>query len=147
MLPNLTRSFWPLWSTGIRCRQLISSAFSAEDRAFLETSDVVVLAGGDALAGWMVFENTGMGRAVANRYSDGATIIGVSAGAVQLGTCVRSRVDARYGEWVPTFGLCPFLVDVHDKSREWRDLSNAVVMLGGTTEALGVSEILCVKRF
>ena len=123
---------------GVRCHPLISSSFTARDRAFLETSDVVVLAGGDPLAGWRVFENTGMAGVVVNRYREGATLIGVSAGAAQLGTCVRSRVDADYCEWVPTFGLCPFIVDAHDESREWRDLTNAVVMLGGTTEAFGI---------
>src|SRR3954451_927916 len=38
----------------------VRAQFCAEDREFLETADVIVLAGGTVEAGWDVFTRTGM---------------------------------------------------------------------------------------
>jgi peptidase E len=57
---------------------------SAAERAFLAEADVISLAGGDAVVGSRVLEAaqlTGMLRA---RWSSGALLVGVSAGAMQL---------------------------------------------------------------
>jgi cyanophycinase len=123
---------------GVRDCHMVSSSFSREEQGFLESADIVLLAGGDVITGWQVFEATGMTSVIERRYREGATLVGVSAGAVQLGTHARMQTGAGHCEWFTTFGLCPFLVDVHDESAEWREIRAAVLTLGGTTEAFGI---------
>src|SRR5690349_17223102 len=40
--------------------RLIRAQFGSDDRAFLESADLVLLAGGDVDGGWNVMTNTGM---------------------------------------------------------------------------------------
>src|SRR6185503_2298694 len=66
------------------CR-MVSSRFSTEEASFLTTADLILLAGGDVIRGWRLFEQTGLKELIVKRYYEGALLIGVSAGAVQLG--------------------------------------------------------------
>src|ERR1041385_4572614 len=66
------------------CR-LVPSQPSREDTAFLEEADLIVLSGGDVERGWRVFEQNGFKELLPRLRYDGAVLIGVSAGAVQLG--------------------------------------------------------------
>src|SRR5215207_3261208 len=66
------------------CRMILSS-FPPADRSFLNDADIILLAGGDVEKGWGVFVETGMREFVVRRYNEGAVLLGVSAGAVQLG--------------------------------------------------------------
>ncbi len=66
------------------CR-LVPFQPSREDIMFLEKADLIVLAGGDVERGWKVFEQNGLKELISRRRYDGALLIGVSAGAVQLG--------------------------------------------------------------
>ena len=70
---------------GINGRRMIDSSFSPDDRAFLERAQLIVLAGGDVRLGWNTFEKTGMKEVILGRYAQGAVLVGISAGAVQLG--------------------------------------------------------------
>ena len=70
---------------GITDRRMIDSSFGPDDRAFLERAQLIVLAGGDVRLGWNTFEKTGMKDAILDRYTQGAVLVGISAGAVQLG--------------------------------------------------------------
>ena len=65
--------------------RMIRSGFDSEDRAFLEGADLVVLAGGDVDDGLEIMKRTGMDSALIRKYYEGAVILGVSAGAMQLG--------------------------------------------------------------
>ncbi|HEU0053885.1 MAG TPA: Type 1 glutamine amidotransferase-like domain-containing protein [Longimicrobium sp.] len=117
------------------CRQ-IPAAPSAEDCAFLVTADLVLLAGGDVERGWRAFEAGGVGEAVVRRWHAGAALVGVSAGAVQLGTTGWAEGDP--GLTFPTFGLVPFVVSAHDEARDWEELRRVVVARGGEARGLGV---------
>jgi cyanophycinase len=99
--------------------QMIRSGFGSEDRAFLENADLIVLAGGDADDGWEVMRGTGMDAVIADKYYAGAVLVGVSAGAVQLGMgwCERGRRDVSAG-----LQLVPYYVGVHDERDDWREL-------------------------
>lgn len=118
--------------------QLVSAAFTQEDRKVLEAADVVVLAGGDVEAGWNVFKATGMREAILNCFSNGATLVGVSAGAIQLGTHAALKTDADSSRLVEMFGLVRLIVDVHDEQNEWRTLSNTIHLLEGTMIGVGI---------
>ena len=73
------------WAIGISGRRMIDSSFGPDDRAFLERAQLIVLAGGDVRLGWNTFEKTGMKDVILGRYAQGAVLVGISAGAVQLG--------------------------------------------------------------
>lgn len=106
---------------------------SARDLEFFDAAHLILLSGGDPLAGWMAFGRSGLRQKVIERYYAGALLVGVSAGAVQLGL---SGV-APDGEAFETFKLAPFLVDVHDEP-EWGRLRAAVRSLGPSARGLGI---------
>lgn len=115
------------------------ASFSAEDRRFLETADVIVLAGGDVEAGWSVFTETGMREQIESRYRDGAVLIGVSAGAVQFGTHAALADGSGASRLIDTFGFVPYIVDVHDEKHVWHTLSGAIHLLEGTATGIGIA--------
>jgi cyanophycinase-like exopeptidase len=116
----------------------VRAGFSGEDRCFLESADVLVLAGGDVEAGWNVFTATGMRELIEKRYRAGAVLVGVSAGAVQFGK-YASVPDANGGQkLLETFGLIDFIVDVHDEKRDWQALAATIQLLEGTARGLGI---------
>jgi cyanophycinase-like exopeptidase len=118
------------------CR-MITVRPSAEDLAFLESADVVLLAGGDVERGWRAFEAGALGEAVVRRHHAGAVLIGVSAGAVQLGTTgwPEGDPDAAF----PTWGLAPFVVDAHAEDEEWAALRAVVRARGEGARGMGIS--------
>lgn len=107
-----------------------------DERAFLEAADVVLLAGGDVERGWRAFGASGLGEAVARRYHAGAVLIGVSAGAVQLGTAgwPERRTDAAF----PTWGFAPFVVDAHAEDEDWASLRAVVRARGPGARGIGI---------
>jgi hypothetical protein len=112
-----------------RCR-MIPSAPSAEDLAFLAGAEVVLLGGGDVERGWRTMRANGVAEAVVKRHAEGALLIGVSAGAVQLGLLGWPEGRAEGGAVFGTFGLAPFVVDAHAEKDEWAELRRVVAARG-----------------
>lgn len=117
------------------CR-MIPTHPSDEDRAFLERADVVLLAGGHVERGWRAFEAGGVRHAVERRYHAGAVLIGVSAGAVQLGTAGWPEGDPHAA--FPTGGLAPFVVDAHAEDEDWAALRTVVHARGEGARGMGI---------
>jgi cyanophycinase-like exopeptidase len=116
----------------------VRAELSQADREFLETADVLVLAGGDVEVGWDVFTRTGFRELIEKRYRDGAVLVGVSAGAVQFGK-YASVADGNGGQkLVETFGLIDVIVDVHDERRDWQALAATIQLLEGTVKGMGI---------
>lgn len=117
------------------CR-MIPAAPSDEERAFVEGADVILLAGGDVDVGWRAFEASGMRDVVERRYREGAVLVGVSAGAVQLGTAgwPAGDPDAAFGTW----GLAPFVVDAHAEADDWAELRAVVRARGEGARGMGI---------
>lgn len=118
---------------GIRDCRMISSDPGPEDRSFLESADLILLAGGDVERGWDVFEHTGMRETIVARYYAGAMLIGVSAGAVQLGLKGWNEQEKLFD----TFRLVPFVIDVHDEP-SWSRLSQIVPRAGEHARGFGI---------
>jgi hypothetical protein len=116
----------------------IRAAFAAEDAALLAEADIVLLAGGDVEAGWTIIEKTKMAELLRQRYLAGATLIGVSAGAVQLGLYAAIELSDAAHRLVDTLKLVPFIVGAHDEDREWSSLAAVVQMLEGSARGLGI---------
>jgi cyanophycinase-like exopeptidase len=116
----------------------VRASCRAKDREFLETANVVLLAGGDVEVGWSIFVQTGMRDQIRNLYLGGAMIIGVSAGAVQCGTHAALSAEPGASRLVETFGFVPYIVDVHDEKQHWQRLSSTIHLLEGGAAGLGI---------
>lgn len=117
------------------CR-LIPAEPSDDDRAFLDSADVILLAGGDVERGWRAFEASGLTEVIERRYHAGAVLIGVSAGAVQLGTAGWPEGDPDGA--FPTWGFAPFVVDAHAEDDDWAALRSAVRARGPGAQGIGI---------
>jgi len=66
-------------AAGFPEHRMIGSAFTAEDREFLDRAQLILLAGGDVRLGWTTFEKTGMKEQILARYASGAVLVEASA--------------------------------------------------------------------
>ncbi|HEX5886048.1 MAG TPA: Type 1 glutamine amidotransferase-like domain-containing protein [Pyrinomonadaceae bacterium] len=119
---------------GVSNCRMISSSLSEEDLAFLNDADIILLAGGDVEAGWRVFLANGVNEHIVRRYSEGASLIGISAGAVQLGLCCLGAD----GSLVETFALVPFVIGAHEESDNWRTTRELLRLSGSSKSAIGL---------
>lgn len=115
------------------CR-MIPSALSEADLAFLNNADIILLAGGDVETGWRVFLNNGLSKHIVRRYHEGTTLIGVSAGAVQLGLGGL----AADGSLIETFKLVPFIIGAHEESNNWKTTTELLRLSASNTRAIGL---------
>jgi cyanophycinase-like exopeptidase len=124
---------------GITERRMIDSLFGPDDRAFLEGSQLIVLAGGDVRLGWNTFEKTGMKDVILRRYAKGAVLVGISAGAVQLGLYgIVETPGSLATELLDVFKIVPVVIDTHDERTEWARLSRTIHSLQGAATGLGI---------
>jgi len=115
------------------CR-MIPSAISEVDIAFLNAADIILLAGGDVELGWRVFLTNGLSEHIVRRYLEGASLICVSAGAVQLGLgCLGAD-----GSLIETFKLVPFIIGAHEESDDWKTTTELLQLSGPGTTAIGL---------
>jgi cyanophycinase len=105
------------------CR-MIPSAVSEADLAFLNDADIILLAGGDVEIGWQTFLTNGLDKHIVRRYFEGATLIGISAGAVQLG--------------LGYLKLVPFIIGAHEESTNWKTTRELLRLSGSNTRAIGL---------
>lgn len=119
---------------GIRDCRMIPSDVSETDLAFLNDADIILLAGGDVELGWRTFLTNGLNNHIVRRYSEGATLIGVSAGAVQLGLCGL----AADGSLFETFKLVPFIIGAHEESNNWKTTRDLLRSSANNTRGIGL---------
>ena len=106
---------------------MISSEFTATDKQNLQQADLILLAGGDVNAGWKRLSETRAAGIIKEKYTSGAVLIGISAGAIQLGYRVPFKAD---NESVEMMKLVPYIIGAHDEANQWSDLKNAVRLVG-----------------
>jgi len=123
---------------GIRNCRMILSSFPAADEAYLNEADIILLAGGDVATGWKLFNETGIKELIIRRYYEGAILIGISAGAIQLGLCGSIDREQPLEELLETFKLIPFVIDVHDEKQKWARLKSAILRLDGVAKGIGI---------
>lgn len=124
---------------GIRHCRMIPTVLSAGDAAFINEADIILLAGGDVEKGWNAFELNGLKGVIYKRYFEGAILIGVSAGAVQLGLYGWKEEGSSPTNLIQTFKLVPFIVGAHDEKRDWAALQKAVQMAGINVRGIAIS--------
>lgn len=123
---------------GVHHHRMILRSFSAEDQSFLNEADIILLAGGDVERGWHVFAETGIREFIIRRYAEGAVLMGISAGAAQLGLYGSIERVSSPAELVSTFKLVPFVIDAHDEGRKWSRLRRAIRLLDGAAKGIGI---------
>jgi len=124
---------------GIQNCRLIGAGFPEEDKQFLERADLILLAGGDIKRGWEAFEKNGIKQSILRRYSEGAVLLGISAGAVQLGLLGwPGDFAASSDELFDTFKLVPFLIGVHEEKDGWKNLRQILHLKNGAAKGLGI---------
>ena len=121
---------------GIRHCRLIPTAPSTADLTFINDAEIILLAGGDVERGWKAFEQNGLKELIYRRYFEGAILIGVSAGAVQLGLYGWKEEDPT--SLIQTLRLVPFIVSAHDEKRDWAALKKAVQTAGGNVCGIAI---------
>jgi cyanophycinase-like exopeptidase len=123
---------------GISHCRMIPSRPSDEDLAWLARAHVILLAGGDPLLGWETFQRNGVESLLRERYREGAILMGISAGAMQLGARAW-REDPPPGELslFPVLGLAPFIIGVHE-APEWKELKRAMQAAGPGAHGIGI---------
>ena len=117
---------------------MVSSRFSSEEALSLATADIILLAGGDVIRGWRVFEETGQKELIIKRYHEGALLIGVSAGAVQLGMLGWSENGFSTESVVDLFQLVPYIISAHDEKMGWQALKSSVQLMEGKFVGIGL---------
>jgi peptidase E len=122
---------------GIQDCRMILSSFTSADELFLNEADIILLAGGDVERGWNAFEQSGLKEVIIKSYYEGAVLIGISAGAVQLGLSGLVQEGA-CNKLLDTFKLVPFVIGAHEEKQEWETLKTAVEMLKGSTKGIGI---------
>jgi len=123
---------------GIEDRRMIYADYQEQDEAYLKEADLILLAGGDVALGWKAIDETGMGQEIIQRYYGGAVLMGVSAGAVQLGLKGWTGDDPAKDKLFDTFKLIPFAVDAHDEANQWRRLQAIVKACDPPLKGLGI---------
>jgi len=119
------------------CRMILSS-FSSDDESFVNEADIILLAGGDVEKGWNIFNEVGLKELIIKRYYEGSLLIGVSAGAVQLGLFGLVEVEGSFNRLIDTFKLVPFIISAHEEKQEWRNLRETVQLLNGAAKGIGI---------
>ena len=94
---------------GVHNCRMIPRSFTAEDQSFLNEADIILLAGGDVERGWNVFVESGMKEFIIRRFYEGAVLMGVSAGAAQLGLYGLVEGETPTAGLLGTFGIAPFI--------------------------------------
>jgi len=121
----------------IRDCRMIPSSFTSVDELFMNEADIILLSGGDVERGWRVFNQSGLTELIIKRYYEGAILIGVSAGAVQLGLFGLVQEES-LNKLIDTFKLVPFIVGAHEERQEWKSLIEAIELLDGCAEGIGI---------
>jgi hypothetical protein len=122
---------------GISTSRMIPTQPVTDDFLFLEDAELILLAGGDMEQGWQAFERNGLKDLISRKRYDGATLIGVSAGAIQLGLGALSN-SARQKE-LKFFRFAPFYIGAHDEENDWWDLRALLTLSQSEVKAIGIA--------
>lgn len=107
-------------SIGITDCRMIFAEYGDEDADYLQQADIILLAGGDVARGWRAINESGMRQELIHRYYGGAVLMGVSAGAVQLGMKGwKGDSVSQTDDMFDCFQLIPFALDAHDEVNNW----------------------------
>jgi cyanophycinase len=124
-------------SIGVTQCRLVPSQPSGTDLEFLEEAGLVLLAGGDAEKGWRTMEQNEVTNTIKRKRYDGTVMVGISAGAIQLGLGLLS--GSPQPQIVGGFAFAPFYLGAHEENEEWRDLRALVHLSPANARGIGIA--------
>ena len=122
---------------GITDCRMIPTEPDDEDREYFEEADLILLAGGDVRMGWRALKRNGLQSKIIERYYTGAVLMGVSAGAVQLGMHGIIERDNGSFRLFDTFKLVPMMIDAH-ADPDWDRLQRSLPKAEEAARGLGI---------
>lgn len=125
-------------SIGVTDYRMISASPSEAEVLFVEQADLILLSGGDVEKGWKAFARSGLKQIIISRYHKGVILIGISAGAVQLGMFGCAESDTQCENLFPTFGLVPFVISAHDEKDNWSGLKKMLSRVERKINGIGI---------
>ena len=76
---------------------------------------------------------------ILTRYAQGSVLVGISAGAVQLGRYgMVESPESPTTELLDVFNLVPMVIDAHDERANWARLCRTIQSLKGAATGLGI---------
>src|SRR5579863_4255784 len=120
----------------VRSCRMIPAKPGEEDRDFLAGANLVLLAGGNVEQGWQTFEENGIKDLIPQKRYDGAVLVGISAGAVQLG--LGTLLESATMKQLSLFRFAPFYVGAHDEESDWWNLRALVNLAGNGSRGIGI---------
>ena len=95
-----------------------TSNSDADRRCVAEEAALILLAGGDPLVGLSAFKASALDASICLAHSRDAVLVGISAGAMQIGSHVYNPGD----EGVPqrALGLVPLFIGAHEEEEDWK---------------------------
>lgn len=117
------------------CVHARASSSAADLELVANGAALVLLAGGDPHAGLAAARACGMDAALRSAAEGGAVLVGISAGAIMLGTHAYHVPDEpSYALPSPALGLLPFVFGAHEEDADWASLLAALYALRITLE-------------
>ncbi len=123
---------------GIKNCRMVSSKPDTSDFDFLDLADLVLLAGGNVKKGWDIFVRNEFDKKIITKYYDGSILIGVSAGAVQIGLNGWDGHGNTKENIMDTCKIIPYIIDAHNEQNEWKCLKKAVEYTGEYSKGFGI---------
>lgn len=117
------------------CR-MIPAEPSGEDREFLERAGLVLFSGGDVERGWRVWERNGLKDAILKKRYDATVMVGVSAGAVQLG--LGTLTESPQPQRLDLFRFAPIFIGSHEEEDDWWNLRALVNLSQSEERGIGI---------
>lgn len=102
---------------------MIPSSPDEHHLAYLAEADLILLAGGDVARGWQVIEEFKLDAILNQCYFSGASLIGVSAGAIHLSMGFLA-IEAEPESFQQAMKMCPYYISAHDEGASWLGLKN-----------------------
>ena len=123
---------------GVSERRMVRADPGPDELDDLDRADLILLAGGDVERGWRTFEANGLKQILVRRYYEGALMMGISAGAVQLGLGGWPTANVDSGTMIDTLRILPHVVGAHEEAEDWKGLKAAVLRMGGHVRGYGM---------
>lgn len=133
---------------GIDDCQMIPSDCSAKELKALEKANVILLAGGDVDKGWQVLQDKGMLKRIRKAYREGAVLIGISAGAIQLGQYWLNE-ELEGSDMQTMAQMLPFSVDAHEEDNDWQRLKDLMQQVESKNRGIGIPKgggVICLPN-
>jgi cyanophycinase len=121
---------------GLSQRRMISMRPSSQEIKFLEEAGLVLLSGGNVESGWLTMERNGVKDMILRKRYDGTVMVGISAGAVQLGQ--GALTEAAQPQKLDTFRFAPFYLGAHEEDQEWWNLRALVNLSQSDVRGIGI---------